>query len=232
MKDPMIVKRPVDRHLLSDAVAREIEQMILEDAIKAGQKLPSEAKLSQMFGVSRTILREALKTLRERGLVRIEVGQGVYAIRPEEDHFRDTLMRLIKFSDVTLDAIYEFRAMVEVPGCALATKRITEEELLHLEANVEEMKTHFEDEDKWVELEIDFHSTIARSVQNPLYGSLMGAITTLLAEVFRAGLDHAKPEGIRGHTAIVEALRSRDEALAKNAMLEHLNASRHLVIGD
>lgn len=228
----MIVKRPVDRHLLSDAVAREIEQMILSDSIKSGQKLPSETRLSEMFGVSRTILREALKTLRERGLVRIEVGQGVYAMRPEEVHFRDTLLRLMRFSETTLESIYEFRIMVEVPGCNLATDRISDDEIELLEDNVAEMKTCFEDHERWVELEVEFHSTIANSVRNPLYGSLMGAITTRLSEVFQAGLDKAKPEGIRGHTEIVAALRSRDSRAAEEAMRNHLSASRRLVVGE
>jgi GntR family transcriptional repressor for pyruvate dehydrogenase complex len=226
----MYVDKHIDRHLLSDTIVAEIEQMIADKTLSAGDKLPPEEKLAKMFGVSRNILREALKTLRERGFVKIRVGDGVYVTQLEEDFFKDTMRRLITFGEIDISDTYETRMFLEIGGCAAAAERITDKEIEHLERLLTEMHTNIDNIDKWADLELDFHMTIARAVRNPLYLSLMDPITSHLVEIFKAGFSTARAEGLRGHKKIIEALRKHDRTLAENSMKEHLLRSKQLVV--
>lgn len=223
----------IGRHHLYETVAQEIERMILDETLKIGEKLPPEKIIAEKFGVSRNILREALKTLKERGLVEVKTGDGVYVAKPEMDILKDMVNRLIIFSNITIKDLFEFRLSLEVTACGLASERATEEDIKKLEDIVEIMKNHFEDVDKWAIEELDFHYTIARATKNPLFYSFISPISSLLIDsVFTKGRNQsdAKAAGIEGHAQIIKAIKNRDKKSAENAMIRHIERSRKVII--
>ena len=223
----------INRHHLYDTVATQMEQMILNETLKIGEKLPPEKILAEKFGVSRNILREALKTLKERGLIEVKTGDGVYVAKPETDILKDMVSRLMVFSNITIKDLFEFRLTLEVTACGLAAERAAEEEIKKLEDIVEMMKIHFDDVDKWAIEELDFHYTIAKATKNPLFYSFISPISSLLINaVFTKGRNKsdAKAAGIEGHIEIIEAIKSRDRKSAENAMIKHLERSRTVII--
>lgn len=228
----MIKPRNLSRHLLSDTVADELEKMISSNEITIGEKLPAEESLAKSFGVSRNVLREALKTLRERGLIEIRVGDGAYVIQLGEDHFRRTFSRLVHFGEIDITSIYEVRLYLEAGGCASASAKITDSELEHLKTLVHKMKAAIDHELSWVELELEFHLSIAKADRNPLLLSLMDAITNLLTELFEIfymGPRAGRENGLLAHARILEALIARDANRAYEEMKEHLLQSKNRV---
>src|SRR5690554_5213874 len=107
---------------LSETIADKIEEMILDNTLKEGHKFPPETELAEYFGVSRNILREAMRGLKERGLIRVHSGKGVFVTRPKGKVLGDTFTRFIKLTDISLKNVYEFRSALEVSVCGLAAE--------------------------------------------------------------------------------------------------------------
>jgi GntR family transcriptional repressor for pyruvate dehydrogenase complex len=221
---------------LSDIVVERIEKMILDQSLEIGEKLPSEQELGDMFGVSRTILREAMKTLKERGLVNIRVGDGAYVAKPEHTILKDFLNRLVILDNVKQNEVYEIRSALEVSGCGLAAERADDDEIERLEQIIGEMDRSRSNKPRWVELELEFHLTIAKASKNQLFFSLISPVIGLMADTFEIGFvknrSGAKDEGITGHRKILSAIKRRDRKAAERAMQDHIDRSQSFVLGN
>ena len=163
----------VGRSSLYDDVANELEAMIHEEALKVGNKLPSEQELAEKFGVSRNILREALKTLKERGLISVRTGDGSYVVKPKPEILTNVVTRLIRLSDVTLRDVFELRSAIEVVASGLAAERAEPADIKELQTVIKNMEAHREDVDRWAKEELHFHLTVAKATKNPLFPSFI-----------------------------------------------------------
>ena len=227
----MIQYDQINRKHLYEEVAAQIEKMVLNETLKVGDKLPPEKNLAENFGVSRNILREALKTLKERGLIEVRTGDGVYIVKPTVDTLKDMVNRLIVFGDVSIDDLFEFRLAIEVKACGLAAEKINADEIIQLEEIIDLMKQDIEDVSKWAEEELQFHLLIAKASKNKLFYSFINPISNLLFNLFMKGRQNpeAKIEGIEGHVSIVNCLKTKDKNLAEDAMKKHLEHSMQLI---
>jgi GntR family transcriptional repressor for pyruvate dehydrogenase complex len=221
----------INRKHLYEEVAIQIEKMVLNETLKVGDKLPPEKNLAENFGVSRNILREALKTLKERGLIEVRTGDGVYIVKPTVDTLKDMVNRLIVLGDVSIDELFEFRLAIEVKACGLAAEKINKDEIMELEEIISLMKQDIDDVGKWAEEELQFHLLIAKASKNKLFHSFINPVSNLLFDLFLKGRQNpeAKIEGIEGHISIVECLKTRDKNLAEDAMKRHLEHSMQLI---
>lgn len=212
---------------LYETIAERLEKMILEDLIKIGEKLPSEQVLAENFGVSRNVVREALKILKERGLVNVRSGEGAFVSKPKTKILDDMVNRILLMGDISFKDVYELRFTLEVDACGLAAERISEDAIKELDNIIENMKKSIHKEDEWVSLDLKFHIAIAKSTKNPLFYSFIKPLAGTLVSMFEKGYHSpgASKEGIKGHMLIVEAIRKRDKLLAEKAMLEHLKRS-------
>lgn len=216
---------------LYEQIADYIEKKILlgdDPSFSEGEKLPPEQDLANHFGVSRNVIRESIKLLKERGLVDPRNGVGAYVTRPDESKISTMMYRYILLRDVNPDAIYDVRTLLE-PACArMAAAHVTDEELQHME----KLLAHMEDRSIAIkerrETDFAFHVEIARCTRNAMMEMLVIAMKDIIIAMMEkgimvyGGIDDASFH----HKRILDALKARDPQLAEEMMRAHVEQSR------
>ena len=154
---------------LYEQIVKQIEDSIERGDLKEGDQLPAERELALQFGVSRTAVREAVKALREKGLVEAYPGRGTFITSETSNSIRLTFDRMIKSGprEGTLHLV-EVREILEPEIAALAAKRVTEESLNELREAIAIMDGAKGDPDSFIEADLDFHLALAEAAANPL----------------------------------------------------------------
>lgn len=212
---------------LYETIADKLEEMVLNDTLRCGDKLPAEQTLADSFGVSRNIIREALKMLKERGLLELKTGEGAYIAKPKSKMLTDMVNRMMVMGGISYENVYEMRFALEVYACGLAAEKAEELDVTELEKIVEDMENSNNDAIKWAENDLRFHIKIAQMTGNPLFKSIIKSLDNVLITVFVEGFDipGAVYQGVTKHTKIIEAVRNKDRDAAEKAMYEHLKRS-------
>ena len=212
---------------LYETVADELEKMILDDTLKVGDRLPSEVSLAESFGVSRTIIRESLKILKERQLIQVKNGDGARVIKPEPSSLKEVVNRMIQMEALNLPQIYELRYAIEVSAAGLAAKKASPEQIEQLKQIADSMCDNWDNIQKWVELDLQFHLELSKASDNPLFYYFMSPMSDVLSLIFKKGFDapSAKETSILLHRQIVDAISRHDSAMAEEKMREHLRFS-------
>ena len=210
---------------LFEQIVQQVEESILNGQLKPGDQLPAERDLAQRFGVSRTAVREAVKTLREKGLVEAYSGRGTFVTNSTSQAIRQSLDLMIRINRQDGAAhLAELRQVLEPEIAALAAPRIEEQLLSTMREAVATMDRKLRDPDAYVEADLDFHLALAEAVGNPLILSLLDSIVGLLREQ-RSRIFKVKGGPERGqfhHKRILAAIEKRDAAKAREAMRAHL----------
>ena len=211
---------------LYEQIADSIEKAIIYNG-EQGSRLPSEIALSGQFGVSRTIIREALKLLQARGLVEIRVGGGAYISKPEADDVSELLLRIVQIDRIEDKDVYEMRIILEVAAIREAVNRISESEIDALEVQISEMEKVMSDLQQRIEKDLGFHYLIAKYSGNKMLALMIKTMTGVLSKfiVSTSKVEGSDKDGIYHHRRIVEALRTRDPEIVATAMKEHLDSS-------
>lgn len=219
----------VKKNNLYEAVSDTLEKMILEDTLKVGERLPSEAAMAENFGVSRNVIREALKVLKERHLIEISNGDGARVIKPDSHSLKDVITRMVVMGSASLSHIYELRKSMEVSAAGLAAQRRTEEQIHILYKIIDDMWEHRHEKSLWIQLDLDFHWEIARASGNPLFYEFIQSLSGALEHVFDKGYyaPGALEKSVQMHRSIVDAIRARDRDAAEEKMREHLRQSSY-----
>ena len=197
-----------------------------------GEKLPSEAAIMEAFGVSRTVVREALSKLQAAGSVQTRHGIGTFVLGlGDSAAFRIAPDQVATLHDVI--AVLELRIGVETEAAALAAQRRTEANLKALRAALDGFGRALAQGRDAVGPDFQFHLEVARATQNPHYAELMtslGAMIIPRARLAVEGVADVQPvhlERAQGeHESIYEAIRVRDADAARAAMRTHLANSR------
>lgn len=212
---------------LYETVADKLEKMILDDTLKVGERLPSEASLAESFGVSRTIIRESLKILKERQLIQVKNGDGARVVKPEPSSLKEVVNRMIQMEAVNLPQIYELRCAIEVSAAGLAAQKATPEQVKRLKQIADSMMDHWDNRQEWVALDLQFHLELSKASDNPLFYYFMKPMSDALSMIFAKGYDapSAKETSVLLHRQIVDAISRQDSAMAEEKMREHLRFS-------
>lgn len=214
---------------LYEQIVQQIEDSILKGALKAGDQLPAERELAVRFGVSRTAVREAVKALREKGLVEAYSGRGTFVTDGTSQAIRQSLDLMIKIGQAEGSThLAEVREILEPEIAALAATRIEESSMAMMRDAYAVMDRHRQNPDAYIEADLDFHLALAEAAANPLILSLLDSIVGLLREqrirIFNVG---GGPErGQVHHQRILEAIEKRDPVKARTAMRAHLQQVR------
>ena len=214
---------------LYEQIVKQIEESIEKGALKAGDQLPAERELALQFGVSRTAVREAVKALREKGLVEAYPGRGTFITSETSNSIRLTLDRMIKSGprEGTLHLV-EVREILEPEIAALAATRVTEESLDELREAIKIMDSSKSDPDSFIEADLDFHLALGEAAANPLILSLIDSIVGVLREqrlsIFK--VEGGPERGQYHHKRILEAVENHDRVGAREAMRAHLRQVR------
>ena len=216
---------PIQSERLYIRIVEQIEARILAGDLKVGDQLPPERELGEQFGVSRTAVREAIKILREKGLIEIRHGRGTFVTNGTPGVMRQSLDLLMKFGTTDGFAnLVEVREILEPEIAALAALRMTEEHLIVMREAIDTMEAAFDRVDVYVEADLDFHLALAEATQNPLIPALMDPIIDLLREQ-RKRIGLVKGGLRRGqihHKEILAAVTRHDARAAREAMQNHL----------
>jgi GntR family transcriptional repressor for pyruvate dehydrogenase complex len=223
--------QPLARTSLFEALADQIEELVLSGELEAGAKLPSEDSLGRQFGVSRPVVREALAKLRERDLVETVSGSGTFVKHPDVNHLTDAVVRHLRVAageTESISKVYEARIAIESTTARLAAERRGDHDLEQIAALLEAMRTAGGDVERWTASDLGFHVAIARASHNPFLSTLLAplvkVIEHVIAESFRS--KQAVRAGLGAHERILERIQARDAAGAEQAMREHLADSQ------
>jgi GntR family transcriptional regulator, transcriptional repressor for pyruvate dehydrogenase complex len=214
---------------LYEQIVQQIEESIVKGSLKPGDQLPPERELAQRFGVSRTAVREAVKALREKGLVEAFSGRGTFITDGTTHAVRQSLDLMIKIGQPEgFTHLAEVRAILEPEIAALAATRIQDSELATMREAVAVMDRSGQDPDAYIEADLDFHLALAEAAANPLILSLLDSIVGLLREQ-RLRIFNVPGGPARGqihHKRILQAVEQHDTQMAREAMREHLKQVR------
>lgn len=214
---------------LYEQIVQQIEESIRKGALKAGDQLPAERELAEQFGVSRTAVREAVKALREKGLVEAYPGRGTFITSETSNTIRITLDRMVRAGQLegTLQLV-EVREILEPEIAALAATRANEEMVNEMREAVRIMDVARQDPEAYIEADLDFHLALAEAAANPIILSLIDSIVGVLREqrmrIFQ--VDGGPMRGQYHHRRILAAIENRDASGAREAMRAHLRQVR------
>lgn len=220
--------KPVRRPHLAEHIARSIEAETVSGRLQAGDRLPTEHYLSESFGVSRNVVREAIASLRAQGLIVSRQGAGAFVtIRESEDVPRVSLNLLA--GDVDVRNMFEVRAALEGQAAALAAAKATPRHLEQIADAVERMRNLDAPTAETVSADLDFHRAVAAASGNAylvmMIGTILEPMRLLIAAAFsRPGPVFGKmPTAARHeHSVILQAIMENKAEVARNAMGTHI----------
>ena len=223
----------LQRDQLYKQVAEQLQQMILSEELRPGAKLPGERELAERLQVSRTVVREAIRALAVRGLLKIKPGCGTYVRALDAKDVSgpiELFLRLYKSPD-RFDELFQVRRMIEIECAGLAAAHASQDDLATLERAVEGMAENVDDPETFTRQDLAFHMALASATHNGLLPLLLSPITRLLFELILLSVHgpSASERGLYHHKSILEAIRKGDHESAREAMRDHLRTSQELV---
>jgi len=227
------VGRPRQRSRgLAHGLVDDLGDKIRSQELRPGDKLPTESAIMQAYGVSRTVVREALSKLQASGLVETRHGVGTFVLEP-----RAAGMFRLDPSDIaaTVDvlAVLELRISLETESAGLAASRRTEEQLAAMRAALDDFEHNVSVSGDTVAPDFRFHLQIAQATGNPYFADIMSHLgTTLIPRTRVSAIRNSDRRGEylsrvnREHEEIYAAIARRDPESARAAMRIHLTNSR------
>lgn len=214
--------RPKER--LYQEIVDQIQQQILSGALKAGDQIPAERDLAERFGVSRTAVREAIKSLTEKGLIEVFVGRGTFVTNLSPDRVVESITLLLRHERRNVAILQEARELLEIPAARLAASRRSEGHVARLRAIAAEMEEERSMSPRLVDGDTEFHLEVARATGNPVLALMSQTIVALLREerLDLGDLNGSLPVAFAGHREIVDAIADGDGDRAALAMTNHL----------
>ncbi|MGH2533618.1 MAG: FadR/GntR family transcriptional regulator [Thermomicrobiales bacterium] len=206
-----------------DTLAAHLERRIMAGELTAGEKLPSERQLSERYGVSRPVVREALRSLVERQLVEVQPGRGAFVRRARLSDAAGRLEAVFRRTQATARDVVEARTMLECTAASLAAQRATPADLAALETALDQFD-RATDIIEQARCDLTFHLGIVRAARNPVVETMFGSITGLAVELMLRSLGDwdVASVSLPYHRQIADAIRARDPRQARSLMEAHL----------
>lgn len=218
----------ITRGTLAEQVTDRLLEYIESQHLKPGDLLPSETSLANSFGVSRPVIREALKNLEGKGVIEIVNGKGAL-IRPiDSDPLRMFFQRAMQMEYGTMLELMEVRKGIEVQAAFLAARRRDETDLERIRSIVKEMRDSMQNLDAYIQLDVEFHLRFAAASHNGMIVYLVESIRDALRNTISAGLKSRGAalslEAIQeSHELLLEKLTERDAEAIMQAMSQHFD---------
>jgi GntR family transcriptional regulator, transcriptional repressor for pyruvate dehydrogenase complex len=226
-----------------DLVAEEIKRLITEKDLKPGDRLPREVELQALYSVSKSTIREALKSLEVQGLIKVTTGPngGGMVVEVPLDRTLQLLQNYLFFKDVTIDDIYTVRKLLEPELAAGAVPHLTEQDFAALEASIAccdrpatghgvggILRQRQED--------VNFHDILAAANPNPFLRFSCELINEMIRQLIEFRNDTPESEhqrfgeaNVKIHKAITKAARARDVEKVRELMVTHMTEAPRYV---
>lgn len=226
-----------ERRQVADIVAERIERLIVDGVLKVGQALPSERRLCEKLGISRSAMREGLRVLRGRGIIETSQGRGSFVAKLSDSQDSSPLMHLFNSQPRTLYDLLEVRALLEGESARLAALRGTDADFVLLRRRYEEMlAAHADGEDadprEHARLDHAFHIAICEASHNPVLVHTLQSLTDLMLSTVFASVNNLyhrptqKRQIDRQHSRLFHAVTERLPDQAQRAARDHIQSIR------
>ena len=223
----------IKKTLLSELIVDLICNSIVKGEYSVGDQLPTESALAKEYNVSRTVIREAMKSLKEKGMVETKVAKGTFVTYDLKKGIGDSLEMLIrKIPEESFWNTMEIRKSFEPEIAAIAAAKVRPENLNHMKNCIEEMKDCLKDDSESEEnliifskLDLLFHTQLIESTQNSLLILLMKSLLDQIQDQQLARIlinPKAAPSFLNEHIEIFEAVKENNTDKARNSMKKHI----------
>lgn len=224
---------PVKSTRIYQDIVRQIRGLIADGRLKSGDRLPPERDLAERFRVSRTSVREALRALGSLGLVEIRAGEGAFVREVSVESLIEPLALVILTQREAIADLFEARRLLEPPIAGLAARRASPDEVAEMRRILDQQASEVAAGRTGLTQDAAFHTAIADSSQNRAITRIIRVLMDLLTQTREESLHTpGRPErSHQDHRRILQAIEGRDAEVAEQAMLDHLAAVEHLVMG-
>ncbi|MCL1981384.1 MAG: FadR family transcriptional regulator [Proteobacteria bacterium] len=226
---------PEDKKYTYRVLIERISEMIRSGELQPGGRLPPERKLAEMFGVSRSSLRQAFQALAERGIIESRQGDGTYLLPAIETPLStDAIADAISEQSGLLREIVEFRQLIEPQIAALAARRISTEAVDRLKILVCDQQRALMVGRVAAGFDAEFHQVLAESADNRVMARVMSTIQSIVNESRSIWLqsNERRLTSMEGHLRIIDALEARDAEAAHAAMALHIAEIELSIFGE
>lgn len=223
-------KEKNNRKPLGESIENKLMTFIIDEPINVGSKLPNEFELAERFGVSRSTIREVVKSLCSKGILDVRRGSGTYVVSrsiPVYDPLGISQQE-DKYS-LALD-LCDVRLMLEPKIAAKAAVNATDEERIRLREVCDEVEKLYIQNKNHIPKDTEFHTLLATCSKNRVVESLIPIIQNSVAAFANITHETLKRETLETHRAIVQAVFDRDPDGAEYAMMMHLNYTRQQIM--
>jgi GntR family transcriptional repressor for pyruvate dehydrogenase complex len=224
MKQMKSLDLKITRERLSEQVVQQLQLLISAGELQPGDKLPPERQLAEQLGVSRTVIREAAKTLEQRGLVKVLTGSGTYVSQMDPQVIMESIGLFVQQRTTSFDHLNEVRRMLDIEIAGLAAQRVTSHDLNDMMQAIQDMEESLDLPDEYIEADLAFHRALARATRNEIFLLLLDVMVDLLRESRRMifQVPGAPQRGQTWHRIIYRAIEQGDEAVAREVMGKHM----------
>lgn len=220
----------LQRKTLTSQVIDYVLNLISSGSVKPGQQVPTETELTQLLGVSRTCVREAMKSLQSMGLVEIRQRVGATVLEPSSSNLLNSGNFLLAVQAQQMDDLLEFRRIMEVGLASLAAEKAELKDVENLRNALDHYRAAMGSQPVDCNTDMSFHAALAGASKNPIAVMVWQMLSENLAQVLEqtSSVPHICEQTLSDHEEIYEAVRDRDALRAREAMRRHLdNAERN-----
>ncbi|HUX41404.1 MAG TPA: FadR/GntR family transcriptional regulator [Rectinemataceae bacterium] len=204
-----------------------IHDLIKNNDLKEGDRLPAERQLAEMLGISRNSLREAIRVLDMLGVLRVDHGSGMVL---DASRVSDSVTLHLSFALLLkkekLRELFEARIAIETECAALAAERATAEDIAELRATFDELAASGSDRSGGIQAELRLHALIAKAARNAVLEKMLASLGDILRESRETTVSPSgvSAETIESQSRIIAAIEGQDVAAARDLMRRHIGA--------
>jgi GntR family transcriptional repressor for pyruvate dehydrogenase complex len=205
-------------------VAQSLLSYLLSGELQPGDRIPSERSLTQLLGVGRGAVREALKSLTLLGLLEVRQGDGTYLSSTNSSLLPQIVEWGIMLGEQHILDLVEARQEIEISLAGLAAGRRTDEDIATLSGALRAMREAVNDRDRYIEADVNFHMVVATISRNTVLAGVLNSIRSLLRVwTTRVVTDRASVrDSLALHPPVFAAIRDGDAEAARTAMTHHM----------
>jgi DNA-binding FadR family transcriptional regulator len=216
-------KKYIENKELSVLTAEKVRAIIIKNNMKPGEKLPTESELIELFKVSRTTIREAMKILKAENIIEIQQGRGTF-VSQKPGINGDPLGLTFSNQKDLLKALLEARLIMEPPITLLAARRATDSDLRDLEEVIHKMRVLHHHVQNSAELDLEFHTLIAKATGNDVLYRVIPIINESIMKGYGELINNVESfqKAFACHEKIFNAIKSKDFMKAKFESENHI----------
>ena len=218
---------PINKTLVVDEVVDRLINIVINENLKPGDKLPTERELVARLSISRSSLREAVRTLCAVGALEVKRGSGIYVGYCDTSILAKPLAWSLFLSQSNVEQVIEARSVFEVALAGWAAERRTEEDLSAIYEVLQKLEANENNKDAYVEYDLQFHMAIAKAAKNTMIFQVFTIFQQLLRVWMTTTYQETKgaKDSMAAHRQLFEAIRSRDAKAAREIMYDHTSGA-------